>query len=155
MLATKQLYVCAVATAAFLSLPVASIAASTGPLHVQNNEPGAITLSAQTPGACGTWVGTVSPAPPQSVAGSSTSPAFSLSVTGPSCPTINRASLTYTYSNGELVSQCTYTITGDSTFTFAASGVAGCNVIYPPNGGVYFVFPNTASLRVRGAPHHQ
>ena len=137
-----------VAAAVFAVLPIASMAASTGPLHVQNNEPGTINLTSQSPGVCGSWISPISPgAPPASVAGSSTSGAFSLNV--PTCSIgINVATATYTFVSGELVSQCTYTITGNSPFSYSASGVTGCKILYTPDG-IYFSFPNTVAARVR------
>jgi len=134
---------------ALIGCPTATFAATSAALHVQNNEPGTINLSSQTPGTCGTWFAAIAPAPPASVAASSTSAAFFLNVSV--CQTVNHASMTYTYTNGELVSQCTYTI--DGTFTYGASGVQGCKVIYPPDGTIIFVFPDTDAAHTRNVPH--
>jgi hypothetical protein len=151
MSVAKTLYFRALVIGAFVALPLASMAASTGPLQVQNNEPGTITLTSQSPGVCGTWVSpTGLGAPPASVAGSSTSGQFQL-VVSPSCGIgINVASATYLFTQGDLVSSCTYTITGNSPFSFKASGVAGCKILFTPDGGILFVFPDTVGLRVRG-----
>jgi hypothetical protein len=130
-------------------LPVTATASTTPDLRIANLNPGTITLAAQSPGACGTWISTTSPAPPPSVAGSSTSAPFNLVVSN-SCTTINVASMQYQFTVGPALFQCTYKIVGNSTFAYSASGnTPGCKYTESTHGQVDFVFPNVGGSRAR------
>ena len=131
------------------AIPIAALADTTTPnLRIANNESGSISLSSQSPGNCGTWIGSAVIEPPPVVGASSTSAAFKLSVSG-SCATVNSASMTYVFSNGEVLTYCTYGIVGNSTFTYSATGAPGCSyAIDTLNHNVDFIFPNT-DRRVR------
>jgi hypothetical protein len=123
-------------------------AGETNKLRIRNDNSSAITLNSQSPGFCGTWIGgTVSGAPPATVAANSYSPVFHLVTSGCSGG-INVATMQYVGSNGELVYQCTYTITGNDTFTYSAS--SGCSVVFDPQGNTDFVFPNLGGAKTRG-----
>jgi len=130
-------------------LPSMAFAATSAPLEVHNGAAGVIALTAQTPG-CGSWTG-VSPSPPASVGAGNTSAAFFL-VVPIGCASFNHASLTYTLTSGAFPTTCTYTIDGNTTFTYGASGSPGCAVGFPGTGQVIFLFPGSA-LHVRTIPH--
>ena len=146
----KSRFLVRLSCAAILSsLPIAGMASTTPDLRIANLNPGTITLAAQSPGPCGTWISTTSPAPPPSVAGSSTSAPFNLVVSS-SCTTINVASMQYQFTVGPALFQCTYKIAGNSTFTYSASGnTPGCKYTESTHGQVDFVFPNVGGSKAR------
>jgi hypothetical protein len=133
-----------------LGLPTMAFAATSAPLEVHNNAAGPIVLTAQTPGSCGSWTG-VAPFPPSTVASGATSATFFL-VVPIACASFNHASLTYTLPSGAFPTTCTYTIDGNATFTYGASGSPGCAVGFPGTGQVIFIFPGS-SMHVRALPH--
>jgi hypothetical protein len=125
-----------------------AMAGQTGPLRIENENSSSITLNASNAGFCGTFVGTTTGgAPPASVAANSFSAKFRLVTSGCSGG-INVATFQYVGSNGELVYQCTYTITGNDSFTYSAS--SGCSVVFDPLGNTDFVFPNLGGAKTRG-----
>jgi hypothetical protein len=131
------------ACAVFVALAVVpAMAGSANKLRIENENGSAITLNASNAGFCGMFIGTTtSGAPPATVAANSFSTSFSLVTSGCS-DGINVATFQYIGSNGELVGQCTYTITGNDTFTFSASPSPPCKVVFDPAGFTDFVFPN-------------
>jgi hypothetical protein len=148
-MSAKTTYRCVLAAAALvLAMPmVASANGVTPALTIANNEPTGISLSSQTAGVCGNWIGAGVVEPPPNVPGSSTSGPFKLSVSG-TCAVLNHASMTYIHT-GSIVTSCTYTITGNGSFTYGASGATGCSfAIDVGTGAVTFIFPDlTAGKR--------
>jgi hypothetical protein len=133
----------------FSVLPIAAMASTTPDLRVANLDSRTITLNAQSPGPCGTWLGSTSPAPPPSVAGNSTSAPFNLVVSN-SCATINVATMQYEFTVGPALFECTYKIVGNSTFTYSASGnTPGCTYSESTHGQIDFIFSKVGGSKAR------
>lgn len=125
-------------------------AGETGKLRIRNDNSSSITLNSSNAGFCGTFISsTTGGAPPATVAANSFSTGFKLLTSGCSGG-INVATFQYIGTNGEIVAQCTYQITGNDTFTYSASGATGCTVVFDPQGFTDFVFPNLGGAKTRG-----
>jgi hypothetical protein len=143
----RTILIAPLAVMLLLASQFAASAADSNKLRIENENSSAITLNSSSAGFCGTFVGnTTSSAPPATVAANSFSPSFKLVTSGCSGG-INVATFQYIGSNGELVAQCTFTITGNDTFTYSAS--SGCSVVFDPQGFTDFVFPNIGSAKTR------
>ena len=138
------------ACAVFVALAIVpATAGSANKLRIENENSSSITLNTSSPGFCGTFVSaSTGGAPPSTVAANSFSTSFSLVTSGCSGG-INVATFQYIGSNGELVAQCTYSITGNDTFTFSASPAPPCKVVFDPAGFTDFVFPSVGSAGKR------
>ena len=150
---SKLTLISLVSASLLVSVSFVAKADVTNKLRIENQNGSSITLNSQSPGFCGTWIGTVAGgAPPASVTANSFSPVFHLSTSGCSGG-INVATMQYIGSNGELVAQCTFTITGNDPYTYKAS--SGCSVVFDPAGNTDFVFPNLGgSVKKRPAIRH-
>jgi hypothetical protein len=52
----------------------------------------------------------------------------------------------YVLAGGSVLTSCTFTITGNGSFTYGASGASGCSyAIAVGPGTVTFIFPDTAA----------
>jgi len=130
----------------------AAMAGTTNKLRIENENSSSITLNASSHGFCGTWLASsTGGAPPASVTANSFSPVFFLQTSGCSGG-INVATMQYIGSNGEIVAQCTFTITGNDPYTYTAS--SGCSVVFDPQGNTDFIFPNIGGAKKHSLIRH-
>lgn len=149
---SKLTLIAFVSASLLASVSFVAKADETNKLRIENQNGSSITLNSQSPGFCGTWIGTTTGgAPPTTVAANSFSAVFHLSTSG--CGGgINVATMQYIGSNGELVAQCTFTITGNGPYNYSASN--GCSVVFDPAGNTDFVFPNIGGAKKRPGLRH-
>jgi len=151
---SKLTFICLVASSLLVATQFVASADQTNKLRIYNENSSSITLNSSSHGFCGTWVSpTGLGAPPATVAANSYSGTFLL-VTSGCTGGINVATMQYVGSNGELVAECTYTITGNDPYTYSASGATGCAVVFDPQGNTDFIFPNLGGAKKRSLTRH-